>query len=365
MAPRKPKPPAGADILQRTAEVRFARLHAIYRWMVFLRALDERMLTLQRQGRIGFYGSCYGQEAATLASAAALEPGDWIFPALREAGAMLMRGYPLVPYLCQVFGNGGDPAKGRQMPSHQADRSVHQVSWSSVIGTQLPQAVGAAYAAKVRSDPTVVMAYLGDGATSSADFHHALTFAARWKAPVVFCCQNNQWSISVPVSRQTAAAELSLKGKAYGIPSARVDGNDAQAVLAACRDAVDKARGGGGPSFLELLTYRLGAHSTSDDPTRYRDPAEVERWLQRDPLVLARQRLTDLGRWTDADDQRLRRQADEQIAAAIAEAEALPSPAPETLFQDLYAEPTWIVTEQREALLAELAAAPRVHPGQA
>jgi pyruvate dehydrogenase E1 component alpha subunit/2-oxoisovalerate dehydrogenase E1 component alpha subunit len=332
--------------------------------MIFLRSLDERMLTLQRQGRIGFYGSCYGQEAATLASAAALDSGDWIFPALREAGAMLMRGFPLVPYLSQVFGNAGDRAKGRQMPSHQADRTVNQVSWSSVIGTQLPQAVGAAYAAKLRGESTVVMAYLGDGATSSGDFHHALTFAARWQVPVVFCCQNNQWSISVPVSRQTAAAELVLKGRAYGMPSLRIDGNDMAAVDAASRDAVAKARAGKGPSFLELLTYRLGAHSSSDDPTRYRDPAEVERWLQRDPLVVGRERLAEAGHWTDAEEKKVRRQVGEEIAAAIEAAEALPVPAPETLFEDLYADAPWIVAEQRAALLAELGAAARVRPGQ-
>jgi len=252
--------------------------------MLFLRVLDDRMLTLQRQGRIGFYGSCYGQEAATLASAAALRPDDWIFPALREGGAMLLRGYPLVPYLCQVFGNAGDPTKGRQMPSHQADRDVHQVSWSSVIGSQLPQAVGAAYASKLRGEDRVMLAYLGDGATSSADFHHALTFAARFRVPVVFACQNNQWSISVPLSRQTAVKDLAEKGAAYGLPSSSVDGNELNVVFEATAAAVERARGGGGPSFIELVTYRLGAHSSSDDPTRYRDHREVERWLLRDPI---------------------------------------------------------------------------------
>ena len=341
-----------------------ATYRRIYEWMVFLRLLDERMLTLQRQGRIGFYGTCYGQEAATLASAAALEPGDWIFPALREAAAMLMRGFPLVPYLCQVFGNAGDPTKGRQMPSHQADRSVNQVSWSSVIGSQLPQAVGAAYAAKLRREPTVVMAYLGDGATSGADCHAALTAAARWRVPVVFCCQNNQWSISVPVRRQTAAAELAAKGRAYGIPSERVDGNDLAAVYQACRAAVERARAGDGPTFLELLTYRLGAHSSSDDPTRYRDPAEVERWLRRDPLELGR-KLLSRGGWSERDEARVRQEAGDRIARAVGEAEGFGPPAPGTLFEDLYADPPSIVAEQRSMLLDELAAAPRVHPGQA
>src|ERR1700694_4440757 len=164
------------------------------REMVRRRTLDERMMTLQRQGRVGFYGACTGQEAATLASAIALEANDWIFPALREGGAMLLRGFPLVPYLCQIFGNAGDETKGRQMPSHMAARSVNQVSWSSVIGTQLPQAVGAAMAMKASGHPRIAAAYLGDGATSSADFHAAMNFAAVFKAPVIFVCQNNHWS---------------------------------------------------------------------------------------------------------------------------------------------------------------------------
>src|SRR6202158_5879304 len=154
-----------------------AQLIEIYRAMLLIRTLDERMMTLRRQGRVGFYGACTGQEAACIGSAFALRPSDWIFPALREGAAMLLRGYPLVPYLAQVFGNSGDPAKARQMPSHQSSRTVNQVSWSSCIGTQLPQAVGAAWAAKLKRDDSVVMAFLGDGATSSADFHVAMNFA--------------------------------------------------------------------------------------------------------------------------------------------------------------------------------------------
>jgi pyruvate dehydrogenase E1 component alpha subunit/2-oxoisovalerate dehydrogenase E1 component alpha subunit len=335
----------------------------IYRAMVFLRALDERMLTLQRQGRIGFYGSCYGQEAATLASAAALRPEDWIFPALREGGAMLLRGYPLVPFLCQIFGNRGDPTKGRQMPSHQADRRVNQVSWSSAIGSQLPQAVGAAYAAKLRGEERVVLAYLGDGATSAADFHHALTSAARFQVPVVFACQNNQWSISVPLSRQTAVRELADKGRAYGIPSMRVDGNDLNRVYEATAEAIERARSAGGPSFIELVTYRLGAHSSSDDPTRYRDPKEVERWLLRDPVVLGKKWMIARGLWSEARDRTLRKRVGREIASAIAQAEALPRPDPDTAFDDVYAELPWILAEQQAMLRDELAEAPRVRPG--
>src|SRR3954467_1165965 len=190
----------------------------LYREMLRLRTVDERLMTWRRQGRVGFYGPCTGQEAATIASAAALEPGDWIFPALREGGAMLLRGFPLVPYLCQIFGNGGDETKGRQMPSHMASKSVNQVSWSSCIGSQLPQAVGAAMAARIKGARNVIAAYMGDGATSEGDFHVAMNFAGVFKAPVVFVCQNNHWAISVPSGRQTASETIAFKAKPYVFP---------------------------------------------------------------------------------------------------------------------------------------------------
>src|SRR5438067_305764 len=222
----------------------------LYREMVRLRTLDERMMTLQRQGRVGFYGACTGQEAATLASAIAREASDWIFPALREGGAMLLRGFPLVPYLCQIFGNAGDETKGRQMPSHMASKSVNQVSWSSCIGTQLPQAVGAAMAARIKGDRTVIAAYLGDGATSEGDFHVAMNFAGVFNAPVVFICQNNHWAISVPTSKQTASESIAIKAIAYAFPGDKVDGNDAVAVYGAVKEAVDRARSGAGPTLI-------------------------------------------------------------------------------------------------------------------
>ena len=332
-----------------------AELQAAYRAMLRIRILDERMMTLQRQGRIGFYGTCSGQEAATIGTALALRPTDWIFPALREAGAMLMRGYPLVPYLAQVFGNSGDPAKGRQMPSHQASRTVNQVSWGSCIGTQLPQAVGAALAAKLKGDDTVIMAYLGDGATSSADFHTAMNFAGVFKVPVVFVCQNNHWSISIPTHRQTASESIAIKAKAYGLPGVKVDGNDVQAVHAAAQEAVARARAGEGATLLECETYRMGAHSSSDDPTRYRDQAEVDAWAKRDPLARLQGELLAGRQWTQAQDAALRAELLEQVNAAIAEAEALPAPALSTLFEDVYAQVPWNLAEQR----AEVEAAAR------
>lgn len=322
----------------------------IYRAMVRLRVLDERMMTLQRQGRIGFYGACPGQEAACIASAYALEPDDWIFPALREGGAMLLRGYPLVPYIAQLFGNGLDALKGRQMPSHPASPKVNQASWGSCIGTQLPHAVGAAFAARRLGKPDVMLAYMGDGATSASDFHSALTFAGVWKAPVVFFCQNNHWSISVPTHRQTAAATLAAKAKGYGIPGIKIDGNDALAVYAATREAVDRARRGEGPTFIEAETYRMGAHSSSDDPSRYRDEREVEVWRGRDPIKRLRAVVDEQAGWNDERDVVLHASLLADVNAALKEAEQGPDVSPETLFDDVFAALPWHLTEQRADL---------------
>lgn len=330
------------------------RLVEVYRHMLRIRVIDDRMITLQRQGRIGFYGACTGQEAATIGSAFALEPSDWIFPALREASAMLVRGFPLVTWLSQVFGNSHDVTKGRQMPSHQASRAVNQVSWSSVIGTQLPQAVGAAWAAKLKGDPTVVMAYMGDGATSSADFHVAMNFAGVYKVPCVLFCQNNHWSISLPTSQQTASESIAIKAKAYGFEGIKIDGNDVETVYAATREAIARARSGGGPTLIEAETYRIGAHSTSDDPTRYRDQREVEEWLKRDPIQRLFTKLVERKLWSKEKDDALRAQLTEETNAAIKEAESFGPPPVETLFEDVYAEEPWNLREQREEFFASL-----------
>jgi pyruvate dehydrogenase E1 component alpha subunit/2-oxoisovalerate dehydrogenase E1 component alpha subunit len=350
VSPAAPSPRSERGELKR--QLSAAQLLEVYRAMLLIRTVDERMMTLQRQGRVGFYGACTGQEAACIGSAFALRPSDWIFPALREGAAMLLRGYPLVPYLAQVFGNSGDPAKARQMPSHQSSRTVNQVSWSSCIGTQLPQAVGAAWAAKLKRDDSVVMAFLGDGATSSADFHVAMNFAGVFKAPVIFVCQNNHWSISVPSHRQTASESFAIKAKAYGFPGVKVDGNEVEAVYAAAADAVDQARSGGGPTLIEAETYRMGAHSSSDDPTRYRDSREVEEWRARDPVQRLRQRLLSDNLWSERRDQELQEKLLSEVNAAIQEAEALPPPGTETLFDDLYSDEPWHIAEQRRQLLA-------------
>lgn len=322
----------------------------MYREMRRLRMLDERMTAMQRQGRIGFYGAALGQEAVPVAVAFAVRAGDWIFPALREQGVMLARGFPLTAFVAQIFGNSGDVLKGRQMPSHHSARAVGQVSWSSCTGTQLPHAVGAAWAMRARKTGAVAVAFLGDGATSHGDFHAAMNFAGVWQTPCVLLCQNNHWAISVPVERQTASRTIAIKGRAYGVPGVRVDGNDVLAVYAAVHAAVERARDGGGPTFIEAVTYRMGAHSTSDDPGRYRTQAEVAPWAARDPLDRLRRHLARLGVFSDAADAALGDCIAAEIAAAIHEVESLPAPRLETLVEDVYAEIPWHLRRELEEL---------------
>jgi len=316
-------------------------LLAMYRELLRIRRIDERMLGKQRQGKVGFYGPITGQEATPIATAFALNPGDWVFPALRESSIMLCRGFSLTTWLAQVYGNAGDVQKGRQMPSHQAGRAVNQVGWSSCIGPQVPQAVGAAMAEKRRfakhgGEANVMIAFLGDGATSQPDFHAAMTFAAIDKPPVVIICQNNHWSISVPTDRQTASQTLAVKAHAYGIRGARVDGNDVLATHRVIKEAVDRARAGEGPTFIECLTYRMGPHSSSDDPTRYRSNEEVESWGKKDPLVRFERYLRRSEILTDEGLAALEAELHEEFEKAIEEVEAFGPPSRESLFEDTF-----------------------------
>jgi pyruvate dehydrogenase E1 component alpha subunit/2-oxoisovalerate dehydrogenase E1 component alpha subunit len=323
----------------------------MYRELVRARRLDERMLALCRQGRIGFFGSAFGQEAVAVASALAIEPSDWVFPALREGAVMLVRGFPLELYLAQAFGSARDLQKGRQMPSHPAGRAVNQVSWSSCIATQLPQAVGMAWAARLRGERVVALAFLGDGATSHPDFHAALNFAGVFAAPVVFICQNNQYALSVPVSKQSRTESFAVKAGAYRVRGERIDGNDALVVYETVRAAAERARQGLGPTFLECVTYRRGPHSTSDDPSRYRSPAEEAEWAERDPLLRLRKSL-ELEEALDAElEARLTLEIDAEIDRAVASAEAEPRPSLESLFDDVYGRRPWHIDEQLRSLL--------------
>ena len=311
------------------------RMVELYKQMLLIRTLDRRCLLLQRQGRIAFYGASTGQEAATVGSAACIKQGDWLFPALREGGAALLRGMPVSRYVAQLMGNAHDEEKGHQQPMHFSYRAGNHVSLSSPIGTQVPQAVGAARAAQIRGEKKVVLGYLGDGATSEPDFHVAITFAGVWKCPAVLFCQNNGWAISVPVSAQTASPTIAVKARGYGIPGVRVDGNDLLAVVKVTRDAVERARSGGGPTFIEALTYRRHGHSSSDDPTRYRDPAEVESWEKKDPLDRMRRFLEKHRLWdAKAEETELAAQND-LVTREIQTAEKSAPPALDSIVEDV------------------------------
>ncbi|HEU0036737.1 MAG TPA: thiamine pyrophosphate-dependent enzyme [Kofleriaceae bacterium] len=328
----------------------------LFEGMLRIRVTDARMMALQRQGRIGFYGEAMGQEAAVVGSAAATRPEDWIVPALREAGVGLFRGMTIDSYIAQIFGNAADPTKGRQMPCHPCDREHHYVVMSSCVSTQIPHAVGIAMAMKIAGDRKVCFGYMGDGGTSEGDFHVALNFAGVTKAPVVLICQNNQWAISTPGTLQTAAQTIALKGLGYGVESIRADGNDVLAVYHAVAYAADKARRGEGPTFVELLTYRVSAHSSSDDPSRYRDESVTEVWRgQRDPIRRFEAFLVRRGWLAQGEREQLAEQLEAQVREAIARQEAIAAPPLETLIEDVYEEPTWNLREQ----LAELERSPR------
>ncbi len=320
----------------------------LYEGMLLIRVTDARMMALQRQGRIGFYGEALGQEAAVVGSAAASLPDDWIIPALREAGVGLFRGMPLASYLGQIFGNAADPSKGRQMPCHPCDRASNYVVMSSCVSTQIPHAVGVAMGMKLMGHhDRCAFGYMGDGGTSEGDFHVAMNFAGVMKAPVVLICQNNQWAISTPGSAQTAAETIALKALGYGVEPLRVDGNDVLAVYDACRRAAAKARRGDGPTFVELLTYRVSAHSSSDDPSRYRDENVTAHWRsKRDPLLRLRLLLEARGWLGAGEHDALAAALEARVRAEIAAQEAIGPPPASSLFDDVYEQPTWNLREQ-------------------
>jgi pyruvate dehydrogenase E1 component alpha subunit/2-oxoisovalerate dehydrogenase E1 component alpha subunit len=342
---------------------------AMLRSMVRQRVIDERMLALQRQGRIGFYGAATGQEAGTIAAGHALELRDWVHPALREGGIALHRGYPLWTYLSQIMGNADDKSTmGRQMPCHYGSKALNFVTLSSVMATQMPQAVGTAYAMALANpvpDRPICLGAIGDGATSEGDFHVALTFAGVLRPkqlglPLILYIQNNQWAISTPVEKQTAAPSLALKAEGYGLAGARVDGNDALAVYRVVKAAADHVRAGGTPVLIEALTYRVGAHSTSDDPSRYRDEAITKKWQALDPIDRLFQYLVHRGALQDGDLAALQAEYDEEVRTTLAGVEQVGPPALQSLFDDVYAQmPAHLQAQfaECEAHQASLAAA--------
>jgi pyruvate dehydrogenase E1 component alpha subunit len=316
-------------------------LRRLYRAMLLGRRLDERMLKLQRQGRIGTFAPIKGQEAAQIGSVAVLGPRDWVVPSFRETAAMLWRGWPIEKMLEFFSGRleGGQPGPEQ-----------HDLPIAIPVATQIPHAVGLAYAAQYRGDDAVVMVYFGDGATSEGDFHEAMNFAGVWHVPVVFVCQNNQWAISIPLKKQTHSRTIAQKALAYGFPGIQVDGNDVLAVHAASREAVERARSGDGPTLIECVTYRLAMHTTADDPARYRSDEEVKAWERKDPLVrfaayLEKRDLLEPG---------LEEAIEAEIEVAVQRFEALPPPDPLAMFDHAYAELPDHLDAQRRAMAQRL-----------
>ena len=298
------------------------RLLALYRYMQLARAFSNKIIALQRQGRATTFGSLVGQEASAVGLAAPLQPQDWLATSYREIASLIVKGVPLstLVYAFRGFTPSDWPAESRCLP------------FQIVIGTQMPHAVGLAMAAKIAGDPVVAVGVCGDGATSEGDFNEALNFAGVYQAPVVLVVQNNGWAISVPRHKQSAAPTLAARGAGFGVPSRLVDGNDILAVYDAMSQAVERARSGEGPALLELLTYRMGAHTTADDPTRYRDAAEIEAWRAKDPLTRFEKFLMQRDLLTSERARRMLDEVEEEINEAVRVAEAIPPMAPDSFF---------------------------------
>ena len=333
---KKLEPDIGEDVLLK-----------LHRAMLLARKFDERMLNLQRQGRIGTFAPIKGQEAAQLGTIALLRPSDWMVPAFRETAAELWRGRSLESII--IYNNGF--GEGVDIPEDRNDLPI-----SVPVGSQVIHAVGLGWAAKYRQKDDVAMTYFGDGATSEGDFHEGLNFAAVFQAPVIFVCQNNHWAISVPLAKQTRSKTLAQKALAYGLPGIQVDGNDILAVYAAAQEAVQRARTGGGPTLIECVTYRLTMHTTADDPTRYRSDAEVEKWSKRDPLPRFQKYLLDKGLLSEEKRLEVESAIMEEIQTAIDSAEkqmeALGDPI--DMFEHAYAEMPPYLKEQKADLAREL-----------
>lgn len=325
----------------------------MYSDMVMTRILDSWLLRLQRTGRVAAHAPSEGQEAAIIGSAHALGPRDWIFPSYREIGAYIVIGVPVSTILHRAFVTREDVMKGHEVVLF-GDKRHRVVVGPGPVATQLPVMVGFAMAAKQRGDDIVALAYIGDGGTSKGDFHESMNFAAVFKAPTVFFCQNNQYAISTPVHRQTASSTIADKAIAYGIEGKRVDGNDILACYLATRYAVEKAREGKGPTFIEAVTYRLGPHTTADDPKRYRSDEEVMEWRKKDPIQRFKRYLINAGLWSDEKDRKLCETIEKTLLEEIERIEKIPKPDPRVILEDVYASPPWHLLEEMEELEEEL-----------
>lgn len=305
-----------------------AALIPLYRAMVLTRCFDARAIALQRTGKLGTFASSLGQEAIGVGTASAMREADVLLPSYRDHGAQFVRGVTMVESL--LYWSGDERGSNFSVARHDFPNCVP-------IATQVCHAAGVASAIKLRREPRVAVCIFGDGGTSKGDFYEGMNVAGAWRLPLVLVVNNNQWAISVPRSIQTAAQTLAQKAIAAGIEGRQIDGNDVIAVRHVVQEALDKARGGGGPSLIEAISYRLGDHTTADDATRYRDAEAVARQWEFEPIVRLRKYLVSLGTWDEEQEQRLIKECNEQVNREVEQYLATPPPTPAAMFEHLYA----------------------------
>ena len=332
-------------------------LRKALRAMVSTRAFDERMQRAQRQGKTSFYVRCTGEEAIAVGQAMALERSDMFFPTYRQQGFLIARDWSLVDMMCQIFSNEKDRLHGRQLPVCYSARQAGFFSISGNLGTQYIQAVGWAMASAIKGDTSIASGVVGEGTTAEADFHHALTFAATYHAPVILNIVNNQWAISSFYGiAKGDGATFASRGIGYGIAALRVDGNDYLAVLGATRWAAERARNNYGPTLIEFVTYRAGAHSSSDDPSKYRPLDEAKSWPLGDPIVRLADHLTGLGEWSTEQHEGLLVEARDEVSSAAKEAESYgtlldgKTASAKSIFEDVFKEMPQHLQRQRAQL---------------
>lgn len=334
----------------------------IYRAMIFTRVLDERMLAAQRQGRLSFYMQCMGEEAAVIGSTAALDDADMIMAQYREQGALAYRGFSIDEFMNQLFGNEQDYGKGRQMPVHYGSSKLHYMTISSPLATQIPQATGYAYGQKLANEGHCTIVFFGEGAASEGDFHAALNMAAVHRVPVIFFCRNNGYAISTPAVEQFAADGVAPRAYGYKMDVIRVDGNDILAVYEATRLARRMAVEDNRPVLIEAMTYRLAAHSSSDDPSGYRSKEEEAVWRDKDPLLRMRRWLERQQWWTDDDEKQLQESLRREVLETMKRAEKRPPPPLESLVSEVYDEVPPVLAGQLEKLKAHIRKYPEAYP---
>ena len=334
------------------------------RYMLLVRAFDDRMYRQQRQGKTSFYVKCTGEEAVAVAQTLALDPADMCFPTYRQQGALISRGYPIVEMMNQIYSNAADPMQGRQLPVMYSSKKHGFFTISGNLGTQFSQAVGWAMASAYKGDSRLAYTYIGDGSTAEGDFHQALLFASVYRAPVLLNIVNNQWAISafhgIAGDEQ---ATFASRGLGYGLPSLRVDGNDFLAVHAATEWVAERARANLGATLIELFTYRASAHSTSDDPTRYRPAEESERWPLGDPIERLKQHLIVIGAWSDEQHTALEAEVLEEVRKAGRAAEKIGTfgvtrPPLKRMFEEVYKDQPWHLARQEAEVLEDCPEAP-------